>query len=214
VVAHARSCVSRVSWRAAGGAPLLSAQGESRSAIPSPPVAAATSGPRHTDLGRKRPRPARAVIPRGGGGSAASRLPHTMGRAACSWRWPLPLVCTAETRMGSLHGQQLAMRRYHTHGSKKNQINFQLVIIYCRISPLEIHVLFSGLSRGGTENGERLSLFYKPQVALIAICMFEDSYPLIASPWLTNVRATFVSIFLKHCLWRVNLSDNVDSAEE
>lgn len=94
--------------------PRLSAQGESRAALPYPPVAAAASGTRHTTIGRQRSRPARAVVPRGVGGFAAARLPHTMGSAAVSWRWSLPLGGATEPRMGSLHWYQLVIRRYHT----------------------------------------------------------------------------------------------------
>lgn len=94
VSAWARSCVSRVPWGAAGGGPLLAAQGESQAALPSPPVTAAESG---------------------------TRIPNTVGRAAFVWWWSLPLVCAATPRMGSVHRHPCGLRRYHTRGAKMNQ---------------------------------------------------------------------------------------------
>jgi hypothetical protein len=133
--------------------PMLSAQGESRAAISYPPVAAAASGTRTTDIGRKRSQPARAVVPRGVGGSAAARLPHTVGSVVFSWRGSLPLGGAAETQIDSLHWQQLVIMRYHTHNSKMNQKKFQLVTISCNISIMEINFSLFGLGSSGAATG-------------------------------------------------------------
>ena len=61
-----------------------------------------------------------------------------------------------KTRMGSLHGQQLVIRRYHTRGEKMKRKNFQLVTIFGSIALLERNGRFSGVRSSGTENEDRL----------------------------------------------------------